>query len=207
MLFLDEAPEFGARVLQTLRQPLEHGELVIHRAAGSARYPARFQLVLAANPCPCGRRVGKGLDCTCSPVAQRRYFGRLSGPLLDRVDVQVEVRPVTRVERAAGERPEASEVVAARVRAAREAAAARLAGTGWRTNAEVPGTWLRERLGPDTSLLRDVDTALDRGTLSLRGADRVLRLAWTVADLAGRDAPSRADVGAGLALRTRGHRA
>jgi len=207
VLFLDEAPEFGARVLQTLRQPLEHGELVIHRAAGSARYPARFQLVLAANPCPCGRRVGKGLDCTCSPVAQRRYFGRLSGPLLDRVDVQVEVRPVTRVERAAGERPEASEVVAARVRAAREAAAARLAGTGWRTNAEVPGTWLRERLGPDTSLLRDVDTALDRGTLSLRGADRVLRLAWTVADLAGRDAPSRADVGAGLALRTRGHRA
>lgn len=207
VLFLDEAPEFGARVLQTLRQPLEHGELVIHRAAGSARYPARFQLVLAANPCPCGRSVGKGLDCTCSAVAQRRYFGRLSGPLLDRVDVQVEVRPVTRVERTSDVPPESSATVAARVLAAREAAALRLAGTGWRTNAEVPGTWLRDRLGPDPGLLRDVDTALDRGTLSLRGADRVLRLAWTVADLAGRDAPSRADVGAGLALRTRGYRA
>ncbi|OLT46835.1 YifB family Mg chelatase-like AAA ATPase [Cellulosimicrobium sp. CUA-896] len=206
VLFLDEAPEFGARVLQTLRQPLEHGELVIHRAGGTARYPARFQLVLAANPCPCGRAVGKGLDCTCSAVAQRRYFGRLSGPLLDRVDVQVEVRPVSRVERANGARPESSAAVAARVRAAREAAAARLAGTGWRTNAEVPGTWLRDRLGPDPALLRDVDTALDRGSLSLRGADRVLRLAWTVADLAGRAAPSRADIGQGLALRTRGHR-
>ncbi|WP_454044243.1 YifB family Mg chelatase-like AAA ATPase [Cellulosimicrobium sp. Marseille-Q8652] len=206
VLFLDEAPEFGARVLQTLRQPLEHGELVIHRAAGSARYPARFQLVLAANPCPCGRSVGRGLDCTCSAVAQRRYFGRLSGPLLDRVDVQVEVRPVTRVERASAVAPESSATVAARVLAAREAAARRLAGTGWRTNAEVPGTWLRDRLGPDPGLLRDVDTALDRGTLSLRGADRVLRLAWTVADLAGREAPSRADVGAGLALRTRGYR-
>ena len=206
VLFLDEAPEFGARVLQTLRQPLEHGELVIHRAAGTARYPARFQLVLAANPCPCGKGVGKGLECTCSPVAQRRYFGRLSGPLLDRVDVQVEVRPVSRVERAVSDRPESSAVVARRVAAAREAAAERLRGTPWRTNAEVPGTWLRERLGAGPALLTDVDAALDRGTLSLRGADRVLRLAWTVADLAGRTAPTRADVGAGLALRTRGYR-
>lgn len=207
VLFLDEAPEFGARVLQTLRQPLEHGELVIHRAGGTARYPARFQLVLAANPCPCGQGVGKGLECTCSSVAQRRYFGRLSGPLLDRVDVQVEVRPVTRVERARAAAPEPSAVVAARVAAAREAAASRLGGTPWRTNGEVPGTWLREQLGPDSGLLADVDRALDRGTLSLRGADRVLRLAWTVADLAGRAAPTRADVGTGLALRTRGYRA
>ena len=122
VLFLDEAPEFGARVLQTLRQPLEHGELVIHRAAGSARYPARFQLVLAANPCPCGKGVGKGLDCTCSPVAQRRYFGRLSGPLLDRVDVQVEVRPVLRAALVAEAPPESTATVAARVLAAREAA-------------------------------------------------------------------------------------
>ncbi|WP_265523245.1 YifB family Mg chelatase-like AAA ATPase [Oerskovia flava] len=207
VLFLDEAPEFASRVLQTLRQPLEHGEVVIHRAAGTARFPARFQLVLAANPCPCGRAVGKGLDCTCTPLARRRYFARLSGPLLDRVDVQVEVRPVTRVDRARTEPVETSATVAARVRAARAAAAARLAGTGWSTNAEVPGTWLRDRLGPGRSLLQDVDRALDRGTLSLRGADRVLRLAWTVADLAGRDAPDRADVGQGIALRTRGNHA
>ncbi|MFF3064526.1 YifB family Mg chelatase-like AAA ATPase [Oerskovia sp. NPDC057915] len=205
VLFLDEAPEFGSRVLQTLRQPLEHGELVIHRAAGSARYPARFQLVLAANPCPCGLGIGKGLECSCSPLVRRRYFARLSGPLLDRVDVQVEVRPVSRVDRAGGDDVESSATVAARVAAARAAARTRLAGTPWGTNAEVPGTWLRERLGPDPGLLAGIDKALDRGTLSLRGADRVLRLAWTVADLAGRAAPSAGDVGQGLALRTRGH--
>ena len=205
VLFLDEAPEFGSRVLQTLRQPLEHGELVIHRAAGSARYPARFQLVLAANPCPCGLGIGKGLACSCSPLVRRRYFARLSGPLLDRVDVQVEVRPVSRVDRAGGADVESSATVAERVAAARSAARARLAGTPWSTNAEVPGTWLRERLGPDPGLLAGIDTALDRGTLSLRGADRVLRLAWTVADLAGRTAPNAGDVGQGLALRTRGH--
>ncbi|MFD6092357.1 YifB family Mg chelatase-like AAA ATPase [Oerskovia sp. NPDC060338] len=205
VLFLDEAPEFGSRVLQTLRQPLEHGELVIHRAAGSARYPARFQLVLAANPCPCGLAIGKGLECQCTSVVRRRYFARLSGPLLDRVDVQVEVQPVSRVDRAGEGDVETSATVAARVAGARAAARARLAGTPWSTNAEVPGTWLRERLGAGRALLADVDTALDRGTLSLRGADRVLRLAWTVADLAGRAAPTRSDVGQGLALRTRGH--
>jgi magnesium chelatase family protein len=202
VLFLDEAPEFSPRVLQTLRQPLEHGELVIHRAAGSARFPARFQLVLAANPCPCGKGFGKGLDCSCTPLARRRYFGRLSGPLLDRVDVQVAVAPVTRVDRARAEPAERSAAVADRVSQARAAARARLAGTAWSTNAEVPGVWLRRRLGADPRLLAGIDAAIDRGTLSLRGSDRVLRLAWTLADLAGRAAPDREDVGRGLALRT-----
>jgi magnesium chelatase family protein len=203
VLFLDEAPEFGARVLETLRQPLEHGEVVIHRAAASARYPARFQLVLAANPCPCGLAVGKGLECTCTPIARRRYFSRLSGPLLDRVDVQIELPAVRGVDR--GTTGEASAAVALRVAAARGAARERLAATPWTTNAEVPGPWLRRRLGADSDLLADVDRALERGTLSLRGADRVLRLAWTLADLAGHTAPRRADVGRALVLRTRGN--
>ena len=115
VLFLDEAPEFSTAVLQTLRQPLEHGELVLHRAAGTARYPARFQLVLAANPCPCGQAVGKGLSCTCRPEQRRRYFGKLSGPLLDRVDLQVELAP-SRAGAAAGE---STATVAARVVGAR----------------------------------------------------------------------------------------
>ncbi|KQY20649.1 Mg chelatase-like protein [Cellulomonas sp. Root485] len=200
VLFLDEAPEFSTAVLQTLRQPLEHGELVLHRAAGTARYPARFQLVLAANPCPCGQAVGKGLACTCRSEQRRRYFGKLSGPLLDRVDLQVELTPA----RAGAEAGESSAVVAARVLDARTAQAQRLAGTPWRTNGDVPGSWLRERLGPDRSLVADLDRAVDRGTLSLRGVDRVLRVAWTVADLAGRAAPGRADVGHALLLRTRG---
>jgi magnesium chelatase family protein len=201
VLFLDEAPEFSTAVLQTLRQPLEHGELVLHRAAGTARYPARFQLVLAANPCPCGQAVGKGLACTCRSEQRRRYFGKLSGPLLDRVDLQVELSPA----RAGAGAGESSAAVASRVVAARAAQAQRLQGTPWRTNGDVPGSWLRERLGPDRALVADLDRALDRGTLSLRGVDRVLRVAWTLADLAGRAAPGRADVGQALLLRTRGH--
>jgi magnesium chelatase family protein len=201
VLFLDEAPEFTSAVLQTLRQPLEHGELVLHRSAGTARYPARFQLVLAANPCPCGHAVGKGLACTCRPEQRRRYFGKLSGPLLDRVDLQLEV-PAARSLDAPGE---ATAVVARRVRAARAAQRARWAGTSWRCNGDVPGRELQARLGADRRLVADLDRAVDRGTLSLRGADRVLRVAWTVADLAGRDAPGRPDVAQALLLRTRGH--
>ena len=201
VLFMDEAPEFAPQVLQTLRQPLEHGSLVLHRAAGAARYPARFQLVMAANPCPCGHSIGKGLACTCSTVQRRRYFARLSGPLLDRVDLQVEVLPVTRLERRAGP-GESSAVVAARVAEARARAARRLAGTGWRTNAEVSGRWLRGAGSPID--LRALEVAVDRGTLSLRGADRALRVAWTLADLAGRPVPGAGEVGRAIALRTRG---
>ena len=203
VLFMDEAPEFSPRVLQTLRQPLEHGELVIHRAGGTARYPARFQLVLAANPCPCGRSVGKGLECTCTPMARRRYFSRLSGPLLDRIDLQVDVLPVTRSDRTAVETPESTAVVAARVREARERARRRLVGNGWTTNAEVPGAWLRRHTG-GTGARRDLERALDSGVLSLRGLDRVLRVAWTLADLAGHQVPGDAEIGQALLLRTRG---
>ncbi|MCU1430923.1 MAG: Mg chelatase-like protein [Actinotalea sp.] len=203
VLFMDEAPEFSPRVLQTLRQPLEHGELVIHRSGGTARYPARFQLVLAANPCPCGLSVGKGLACTCSPLVRRRYFSRLSGPLLDRVDVQLEVLPVTRLDRASTEPAEGTAVVAARVAGARAVARDRLCATPWRTNAEVPGSWLRAQAG-GRAAHRDLERALDTGVLSLRGADRVLRLAWTLADLAGTGAPQAHDIGQALLLRTRG---
>lgn len=202
VLLLDEAPEFPTSVLQTLRQPLEHGEVVIHRAGGAARYPARFQLVLAANPCPCGRAVGKGVACTCTSLDRRRYFGRISGPLLDRVDVQVEVPAVRRAELRGD--AESTAEVAARVAAARAAQTDRWAGTPWRVNAEVPGRVLRERLRPDPEMLGLVDDGLDRGTLTLRGADRVLRVAWTLADLAGQAAPDRGAVGRAVALRTRG---
>src|ERR671932_161469 len=185
VLFLDEAPEFSPGALQALRQPLEQGELVIHRARGAARFPARFQLVLAANPCPCGRATGTGAGCTCSPMARRRYLQRLSGPLLDRVDIQVEVTVVSRAELELAGEPEFTATVAARVSQARQAQRRRLRDTGWSSNAEVPGPYLRGPLGLPRVVTRDVDRALDAGLLSIRGYDRVLRVAWTEADLEG----------------------
>ncbi|CED91590.1 Mg chelatase-like protein [Actinomyces succiniciruminis] len=207
VLFLDEAPEFSAGVLDCLRQPLESGVVTIDRVGGRATYPAAFQLVLAANPCPCGRATGRGLECTCTSLQRRRYFSRLSGPLLDRVDIQVEVAAVTADDLAAGTAGEPSAVVAARVAEARARAARRLADTPWRLMGEVPGGWLRSPAsGTDASLLTPLMTALDRGDLTLRGVDRVLRLAWTLADLGARPAPTPTDIGAALALRTRGAR-
>lgn len=203
VLFLDEAPEFAPRVLQTLRQPLEAGELVLHRSGGATRYPARFQLVLAANPCPCGMAsTDAGLGCTCTPMARRRYVGRLSGPLLDRVDLQVHLAGLTRAERVLSGRGESTAVVAERVRQARAAARERWSGTGWSTNVELPGPWLRERLRGQPGVLAQVEKQIDAGDLSMRGADRLLRVAWTVADLDGRAAPTTTDVDAAMMFRT-----
>ena len=204
VMFMDEAPEFSPRVLQTLRQPLERGQLVISRVSASAVFPARFQLVLAANPCPCGNASGRGEKCTCSSLQVRRYFSRISGPLLDRIDLQIEVLPVTALEVAERGRAEASRVVAARVAQARAAAAARLTDTPWTRNAEVKGAWLRDVLGRDSSAVKEVNQAVETGALTLRGADRVLRVAWTLADLAGATSPQSDHVFAAVVLRTRG---
>jgi magnesium chelatase family protein len=202
VLFLDEAPELSGRALEALRQPLEDGRVVISRANGSLSYPARVQLVLAANPCPCAKPAGD-VACECTPQQRRRYLGRLSGPLLDRVDVQVVLRPVTAAQLAQeGVPAEASSVVAARVRAARAVALARWGASGWRTNAEVPGAHLRRAPWRLPALaLAPLHRALDRGALSARGFDRVLRLAWTIADLDGRDRPGSGDVEEAQALR------
>jgi magnesium chelatase family protein len=202
VLFLDEAPEFRASVLQTLRQPLESGEVVIMRAHSAVRYPARFLLALAANPCPCGHGWGKGLDCRCTPQELRSYANRLSGPLLDRVDIQLVVPPVRRAA-FADERGEPSAVVAARVAAARAVQAQRWGPLGWATNGEARGHVLRRRPWRlPASVTTAVDRCLDRGSLTLRGYDRVLRLAWSSADLAGRLVPSAEDVGLALSLRS-----
>ena len=198
VLFLDEAPEFPGRVLDTLRQPLESGEIVLHRAYGAARYPARFQLVLAANPCPCGNKGVRGQDCICSPVVQRRYFGRLSGPLLDRIDIRIDVAPVRR----GAQEGEPTAVVAERVARAREAARTRLAGTGWVQNSQVSARWLRANTA--AAALELGQAALDRGSLSARGLDRSLRVAWSLADIAGAPSPSKLHVSQALGLRNAG---
>ncbi|MFE4599796.1 YifB family Mg chelatase-like AAA ATPase [Kitasatospora indigofera] len=203
VLFLDEAPEFPVRVLDALRQPLESGEVVIARSAGSLRLPARFLLCLAANPCPCGRHSLRGGGCECTSVMVNRYQGRLSGPLLDRVDLQVQVAPVTRAELMDHDTTaESTATVAARVREARNRAAARLADTPWRTNAEVPGHHLRTRWELAPGAMTEAASQLERGLLTARGLDRVLRVAWTVADLAGRRRPDQRDLRTALVLRT-----
>jgi magnesium chelatase family protein len=201
VLFLDEAPEFPRAVLDTLRQPLERGSVTIHRAAGSATFPCRAQLVLAANPCPCATAAGD-TACTCSPLERRRYQARVSGPLLDRIDLRVDLPAVTRAAWLDGlDPPETTAVVAARVVAARAAAAERLAGTGLAVNSQIPGRLLRERWAVPRASLRLAERALERGALSVRGFDRILRVAWTLADLAGRGIPDADDVAEALGMR------
>jgi len=200
-LFLDEAPEFDRDVLDALRQPLESGQVVIARSGLTARFPARFTLVLAANPCPCARTAATGTACTCTPLAKRRYLARLSGPLLDRVDVKVELLPVGRAELLCDRQlAESSSVVAARVAEARLRAARRLADTPWRLNGQIPGSELRRRFRPASGALAPLERAMDLGQISARGADRVIRMSWTLADLAGTDKPRLAEIGGALGL-------
>ncbi|MFI7281217.1 YifB family Mg chelatase-like AAA ATPase [Micromonospora chersina] len=203
VLFLDEAAEFSKGALEALRQPLENGRVRVARTQGSTEYPARTQLVLAANPCPCAKPSGDAA-CECTPLARRRYLGRLSGPLLDRVDVQVRLPPVRAAELLqTGTPSESSATVAARVAGARRAAADRWAATGRRLNAEIPGPYLRRPPwclpGRDT---RELRKRLDSGSLSARGFDRVIRLAWTIADLDGRARPDGGDIAEAIQLRT-----
>jgi magnesium chelatase family protein len=203
VLFLDEAPEFAPGVLDALRQPLESGHVSIARAGGVARYPARFLLVLAANPCGCATSSATPGSCTCSPLIRRRYLSRISGPLLDRVDLQVRMDPVSRAELLADRgHVERTAIVAARVAAARSLASQRLADSPWRTNSDVPGRELRDRWAPPRAALVAAERALDAGRLSARGLDRVLRVSWTLADLAGRPTPTADDVNEALYLRT-----
>jgi magnesium chelatase family protein len=200
-LFLDEAPEFARDVLDALRQPLESGEVTIARSGLTAVFPARFMLIMAANPCPCARASTVGSTCTCTPIVRRRYLARLSGPLMDRVDVKVELLPVGRAELLSDlQLAEPSKVVADRVAEARARAVRRLAGTRWRLNAQVPGPELRRAFRPAPGALIPLERAMDLGEISARGVDRIVRMSWTLADLAGVDRPGTAEIGYALGL-------
>lgn len=201
VLFLDEAPEFSPRVMEALRVPLESGRIVLGRAVATASYPASFQLVLAANPCPCGMAGTPGGNCRCAPMVVRRYASRVSGPILDRIDIHQQLRPVRAAFLDRRTVPgEPSRVVAERVLAARERQRHRLKASGWLTNGEVPGPALRKRL-PLPEGVELLDVAVARGRLSARGVDKVLRLAWTIADLDGAGRPTREHLHTALAMR------
>ena len=201
VLFLDEYAEIGNSALEALRTPLEDGEIRLARRDGVARYPARFQLVLAANPCPCASPDSR--ECICTSPAKRRYLSKLSGPLLDRVDLRV-FMPREKAGAFAAEAGESTAAVRDRVKAAREAAAQRWQEYGIRNNAEVSGVLLRRHFRLDQKVMEPLKTSLDRGILSIRGVDRTLRVAWTLADLAGRTSPELGDVTTALSFRQPG---
>lgn len=200
-LFLDEGPEYRRDVLEALRQPLESGVVRIMRAETAVTFPARFQLVIASNPCPCGRGDGKAGECTCTSLAKRTYGAKLSGPLMDRVDVHLRVQALTRAA-LRGPVGESSAQVAARVWQAREAQLRRWVGTPWTLNSQVPGSVLRGEWQLPAEATRELSEAIDRGSISLRGYDRCLRLAWTLSDVEGRDRPEARHVRQALGLRS-----
>jgi magnesium chelatase family protein len=203
VLFLDELPEFGTQALDSLRQPLETGEVVVARANAHVRYPARVQLVAAMNPCRCGHGgAGRGA-CGRAPRCQMDYQGRISGPLMDRIDLQVEVPPVTPADLALPAPPEGTAEAAARVSRARALQVARAASdaSGAALNAQADGDFL-DRIGnldaPARALLA---RAAETGGLTARGWTRTLRLARTIADLEGSDSVRRVHIAEALIYR------
>ena len=189
VLFMDEFPEFPRTVLETLRQPIETGEVVVARANAHTRYPCRFLLVAAANPCKCGYLAEPARACARVPVCGEDYLGRISGPLMDRFDLRVEVPPVAYAELDLPHAGEGSAQVAARVAKARAVQERRFAGQpALRVNADVEGTLLEEVAAPDTEGRALLAQVAERFGLSARGYHRVLRVARTIADLDSSDA-------------------
>ncbi len=203
VLFLDEAAEFGAACLESLRQPLESGSVVVARAGFTARMPARFQLVLAANPCPCGAGDGQAELCTCSSAQRRRYRAKLSGPLMDRVDIRLELGPPRHAGWLGSGAGRDSATVRDRVSLARERAQhrCRRSGLAEQGNAAQPAAALRGALAPEPAAGELLAGAIAQGRLSARGADRAIRVAWSLADLDAVARPGLEQIGRALTLR------
>jgi magnesium chelatase family protein len=188
ILFLDELPEFQRQVLEVMRQPLEEGFITISRARFSVEYPARFMLVASMNPCPCGHLTNPGKECLCAPPQVQRYLSRISGPLLDRIDVHVEVMPVPFDELRATRDEESSTCVRERVVAARKVQQLRFLGhPGTHCNAQMGPRHVREHCALDAQGQQLMKLAIDRLGLSARAYDRILKVSRTIADLGGAD--------------------
>ncbi len=201
VLFLDELPEFQRAVLDSLRQPLETGEVTVARANAHVTFPARVQLIAAMNPCRCGHLGDPALGCSRAPRCAGDYQSKVSGPLLDRIDLHVEVDPVSAADLALPPPAEGSDAVAARVAAARRVQTARLEGSGRRTNAELEGDLLERFATPDEPGRKLLAQAAEAMRLSARGYTRMLRVARTIADLAGADTIGRGHVAEALSYR------
>lgn len=205
VLFMDEFPEYPRSVLETLRQPIETGDVTVARANAHVRYPCRFLLIAAANPCKCGYLSDAARACARVPGCGDEYMGRISGPLMDRFDLRVEVPPVSFQDLDLPASGETSEVVAARVRAAREVQTARYAGeAGVTVNADAGGSLLDRVAAPDGEGRALLVKAAERMGLSARGFHRVMRVARTIADLDGRDEVGRTDIAEAISYRLAG---
>lgn len=203
VLFLDELPEFGRSVLEVLRQPLEDREIVVSRARYSVAYPANFTLVAAMNPCPCGYYNHPTKECTCSPGTVHRYMGRISGPLLDRIDMHIEVTPVNPDELQSAAEGERSAVIRERVMRAREVQRRRFEGVeGVHTNARMNSAMVRTYCVLDAQSDQLLRRAMERLALSARAYDRILKVARTIADLAGREQITAADIAEAIGYRS-----
>lgn len=203
ILFLDELPEFGRSVLEVLRQPLEDRTIAVSRARYNVDYPANFTLVAAMNPCPCGYYNHPSKECVCSPGSVIRYMGRVSGPLMDRIDMHIEVTPVEASELQSTTEEESSAQIRARVERARERQRRRFKEVeGVHTNAGMNSAMLRAYCPLDAASERLLGQAMERLAFSARAYDRVLKLARTIADLADRDEIIPSDIAEALAYRT-----
>lgn len=204
VLFLDEAPEFQQPALEVLRQALESGQVVISRSAGVAKFPAKFQLLLAANPCPCGNSLNPKIQCVCTATAKQRYLNRLSGPLLDRVDIRLQIQSINATQ-ALIAREQLNRITSADARAqverAREMAKDRFATFDFQLNSQIPGALLRKTFAVSKQSTRLLDIALKRGAISMRGYDRCLRLARTICDLEGLDAVDESHISRAVTIR------
>jgi magnesium chelatase family protein len=202
VLFLDELPEFTRSAIEVMRQPLEEGTVTIARAAGTFTYPARFQLVASMNPCPCGYRGTRTAECRCDDAMVAKYVSKLSGPLLDRIDLQIDVARVPFDDMVRHDGGERSASIRRRVVAAREIQGNRLAGTALSCNAELPGNALRRYCQLNEPALRLLAHASAKRQFSARALDRITRVARTIADLAGNDAIAPENVAEAIGYRS-----
>lgn len=202
VLFLDELPEFRSDVLEVLRQPLEDGQVTVSRVSGTVTFPSRFMLVCAMNPCKCGWYGHPSGRCRCTPAEVRNYRRKISGPLLDRIDIQVHVRPVPLKDLSERKPAESSADIRARVIAARERQQARYAGTKTRCNADMQPAQLAEFCRPDAAGQALLDAAFKKLGMTARSYDRILRLARTIADLAGEERISAGHIAEAIQYRS-----
>lgn len=202
MLFLDELPEFQRQALEVLRQPIEDNQVTISRASSRVTYPCSMMFVAAMNPCPCGYRGHPQIACTCSEAAVHKYISRVSGPLLDRIDLHVEVAPVAFEELSGESREETSAQVRQRVEAARRIQEERFAGTAITCNARIPAGTLNQMCPLEDSALEFLRRSFEGLGMTARTYDRVVKVARTIADLDGSDIIRKAHIAEALAYRT-----